>query len=134
MTRHPPDPLQQSASPPASKQGASELTKHTSPLFDAPPAHHNAPPGTSDVAAQRAATSATRDRARILRLICTSGALGMTDDEGQRELGIIAQTYTPRRGELVAAGLVVDSGKRRKTQRGRPAAVWVAVEFGERAP
>ena len=90
-----------------------------------PPARHNAPPGTSGVAADRIAGHAKDLRARVLAFIVGQGPHGATDDEGEAVLGIKPQTYTPRRGELVALGLVVDSGRRRNTASGRPAAVWV---------
>ena len=38
------------------------------------------------------------------------------------------QVETPRRWELVNAGLVRDSGMRRKTRSRRNAAVWIATE------
>lgn len=94
-----------------------------------PPARHNAPAGTSDVAADRIAGHAKDLRARVLAFIVEQGPHGATDDEGEAALGIKPQTYTPRRGELVALRLVVDSGRRRPTASGRPAAVWVLSEF-----
>ena len=90
-----------------------------------PPARHNAPAGTSRVAADRIAGHAKDLRARVLAFIVEQGPHGATDDEGETALRIKCQTYTPRRGELVALGLVVDSGRRRNTASGRPAAVWV---------
>lgn len=92
-----------------------------------PPARHNAPAGTSGVAADRIAGHAKALRARVLAFIVEQGPHGATDDEGEAVLGIKPQTYTPRRGELVALGLVVDSGRRRNTASGRPAAVWVTL-------
>src|SRR5262245_28322273 len=58
-----------------------------------PPARHNAPPGTSDVAASRIAghTAALRDRVRAF--IASRGPEGATDDEGEAALGIKPQTY-----------------------------------------
>ncbi|HRQ74261.1 MAG TPA: hypothetical protein PLU35_14660, partial [Phycisphaerales bacterium] len=91
-----------------------------------PPARHNAPAGTSGVAADRIAGHAKDLRARVLAFIVERGPHGATDDEGETALGIKCQTYTPRRGELVALGLVVDSGRRRNTASGRPAAAWIA--------
>lgn len=90
-----------------------------------PPARHNAPAGTSSVAADRIADHAKDLRARVLAFIVSQGPHGATDDEGESALGIKPQTYTPRRGELVALRLVIDSGRRRNTASGRPAAVWV---------
>lgn len=92
------------------------------------PAHHNAPPGTSDAAARRIEAHASTTRSAIHDFIRDRGPHGATDDEGESMLGIKPQSYTPRRGELVALGLVVDSGQRRKTESGRPAAVWVTPE------
>lgn len=104
-----------------------ELVKQQSTRLSAP-AHHNAPPGTSDAAARYIEGRAPRDRCKIHGFIRDRGAFGATDDEGESALGIKPQSYTPRRGELVALRLVVDSGKRRKTESGRAAAVWVTPE------
>ena len=92
------------------------------------PAHHNAPPRTSDAAARRIEEHAPKDRRRIHDFIRDRGPHGATDDEGESALGIKPQTYTPRRGELVGLGSIVDSGQRRKTGSGRSAAVWVTLE------
>jgi hypothetical protein len=94
----------------------------------APPYRKNSPPGTSDRAALMIAQFTPTLRDRILATIRDRGPVGLTDDEGEAILSIIAQTYTPRRGELVRAGKVRDSGERRPTSSGRPAAVWVSVE------
>ena len=99
-----------------------------------PPAHHNAPPGTSGVAAGRIAGHAKDLRARVLAYIVGQGPHGSTDDEGEAVLGIKPQTYTPRRGELVKLGQIVDSGRRRNTASGRPAAVWIASTSATSAP
>lgn len=62
------------------------------------------------------------------------GSHGASADEGEAVLGFKPQTYTPRRGELVALGLVVDSGRRPNTASGRPAAVWVTANHVPPAP
>lgn len=95
------------------------------------PAHHNAPPFTSDVAARMIAGHAAAQRAAVLRVIVEAGALGATDAEIEAATGIRAQSVSPRRGELVKLGLVEDSGTRRPTPRGRPAAVWIARTLAE---
>lgn len=92
-----------------------------------PPAHHNAPRGTSDVAARRIRGVVPRLLDRVLTFLASCGEEGATDDEGEAALKMKPQTYTPRRGELVRAGLVVDTGRRRKTASGRPAAVWIVT-------
>ena len=99
-----------------------------------PPARRNAPAGTSSVAADRIAGHAKDLRARVLAFIVEQGPHGAIDDEGEAVLGIKPQTYTPRRGELVALGLVVDSGRRRNTASGRPAAVWVTPNHAPHSP
>jgi len=91
-----------------------------------PPARHNAPAGTSKVAADRIAGHTAKQRADVLAVIVKAGALGATDAEVELATGIRAQSISPRRGELRTLGLIVDSGRRRPTPRGRPAAVWVA--------
>lgn len=91
-----------------------------------PPAHRNAPAGTSEEAAVRIAGHAARQRADVLAVIVKAGAFGATDAEIEIATGIRAQSVSPRRGELRELGLIVDSGKRRPTPRGRPAAIWIA--------
>lgn len=98
-----------------------------------PPAHHNAPPGTSDVAARRITHAAPTLRDWVLRAIREAGPDGLTDDEGEALTGIIPQTYTPRRGELAKQGLIVATDRRRPTRSGRPACVWVASEHAQPA-
>jgi hypothetical protein len=95
-----------------------------------PPARRNAPQGTSDTAARCISACAGTLRSKVLGWIISRGEHGGTDDEGEAALGIRCQTWTPRRRELVQLGLVVDSGRRRPTASGRPAAVWVAVPVG----
>lgn len=107
---------------------------HRTRLPMTPPARLEAPAGTSGVAADCIAGHAKDLRARVLALIVEQGPHGATDDEGETVLGIKCQTYTPLRFELVALGLVVDSGRRRNTASGRPAAVWVAATFARAGP
>jgi hypothetical protein len=77
------------------------------------------------VAAGRIAGYAAKQRTDVLAVIAKAGAYGATDAEIELVAGIRAQSVSPRRGELRALGLIVDSGRRRLTPRGRPAAVWV---------
>jgi hypothetical protein len=93
-----------------------------------PPAHHNAPKGTSELAAASVVKSVPELRRRVLDAIASAGAAGLTDEQGEVITGIRHQTYTPRRLELQRQGLIRDSGERRKTASGRNAAVWVATE------
>ena len=98
-----------------------------------PPAHTNAPAGTSEAAARSMARPAPPQRERVLDLIRRAGPRGVTDAEGERALGMRTASYTARRNELVGRGVVVDSGRRRRTESGRSAAVWVAVKHAPRA-
>jgi hypothetical protein len=99
-----------------------------------PPARRNAPRGTSGVAAKRIAGYAAKQRAEVLAVIVKAGAYGATDAEIEAVTGIRAQSVSPRRGELRTFGAIVDSGGRRLTPRGRPAAVWVAAAFATPCP
>ena len=130
----PPDPGDDAA-PLAGGASVNKPTGHRENTAQdvAPPASRNAPPGTSDVAAARIASHTAELRDRILRFVTSRGVHGATDDEGETTLGIMAQTYTPRRGELVRQGLLVDSRERRPTRSGRPATVWVTPEHASQA-
>jgi hypothetical protein len=131
----PPDP-KNDAAPSGNGASANRSSNAHNPtrLPLTPPAHHNAPAGTSGVAADRIAGYAAKQRADVLAVIVKAGAFGATDADIEAATGIRAQSVSPRRGELRALGLVVDSGRRRPTPRGRPAAVWVAATFATAAP
>jgi hypothetical protein len=130
---HPPA-ASPTSSVPESAKTASTPIRSTKAIRLMPPARRNAPKGTSDKAAERIAGNAWIPRDRILAFIAEQVAHGATDDEGETALGIKPQTYTPRRGELVGLGLVVDSGRRRPTSSGRPAAVWVTRNLAPHTP
>lgn len=80
---------------------------------------------TSIAAAQVILPKAGTLRRMVYDLIVLRGNAGATDDELQR-WGLDPSTERPRRCELVEAGLVEDSGHRRKTRSGRLAVVWRA--------
>jgi len=84
-------------------------------------------PETSNEAAASVLPFAPTLQLRVLDHLRACGAHGATDDEGELALGLKPQTYTPRRGELVKLGLVIDTGARRRTASGYRAAVWCAV-------
>lgn len=79
---------------------------------------------TSEAAADSVAGETGSKRREILGLI-REAPNGMTDDEAEERTGWRHQTVSARRRELVLLGLVVDSGRRRKTRSGRAATVWV---------
>ena len=66
-------------------------------------------------------------RRRVLIYIEKRGAQGSTDEEGIKATGFNRNTYPPRRTELFHRGLVADSGRRRKTDSGKFAIVWVCA-------
>ena len=108
-----------------SNTGESQFTQISARMV--PPSPANAPRGTSDAAARSMVGVAPTVRLRVYNFLLECGEHGATDEEGEDALGIRPQSYTPRRGELVTLGAVRDSGRRRRTQSGRSAAVWVAV-------
>ena len=67
-------------------------------------------------------------RARVLDALREVGDDGATDYELWAVHGVGARPHVPgsRRGELIADGWpIIDSGRRRKTDTGMPAIVWV---------
>jgi hypothetical protein len=85
---------------------------------------------TSVEAAGAAATTRAQMKALVYRILAEDC---MTDQEllyAIRALGIPAAYSSPgkRRGDLVAEGLVIDSGDRRPNDNGRNMIVWCAVE------
>ncbi len=114
----------------ASVNNANYQPKHTR-LSLTPPSSRNAPPGTSEVSAERIAPKASALRLQVLAVIVAAGPTGLTDDEGERLSAIKVQTYTPRRGELAKAGFIERSDRKRLTLSGCPAAVWVATDAGK---
>jgi hypothetical protein len=94
-------------------------------LFDDPPAQSHS--DTSVAAAQAIKPNANRLRMLVLEAIRAAGADGLTDEEGIAATQLSPSTYRPRRIESVQAGLVVDSGRTRKTASGRSAVVWFST-------
>ena len=66
-------------------------------------------------------------RKRVYIRLRLAGAYGCTDEQIQQAEKMDPSTERPRRVELVNAGLVRDSGKRRPTCSGRTAVVWIAT-------
>ncbi len=84
-------------------------------------------PDTAKVAARRA--NITKGQKIVLDFLkmrdrVTITSPGATDEEMQLGIPMNPSTQRPRRIELVEAGLVEDSGERRKTRGGRSAIVW----------
>lgn len=70
-------------------------------------------------------------RERVLRLIHLAGEWGVTDEEGMERLRMAANTYRPRRNELLNDGWVSESAMRRRTHSGTWAVAWVLSEQAE---
>ena len=92
------------------------------PLPEVPPYQRHSP--TSRASALRVAPGVSTLRLQVLTFIRESGTMGATDDEMQVTLSMDPSTQRPRRVELVRAGWVIDSGRKRATRSGRAAVVW----------
>lgn len=68
-----------------------------------------------------------RLRVQAYKLLKRYPKRGLTDDEGGALMGADRLTFGRRRQELVAEGLVKDSGVRRPGPSGRNAIVWVVA-------
>lgn len=88
------------------------------------PAPHNGTPTSRAAAEAVTPESAGSQRARILEVLALYPG-GLTDEQISETAGICDNATRPRRGELVAAGKVKDSGTTRLTIRNRKAVVWV---------
>ncbi len=80
---------------------------------------------TSEAAAESIRERAPLLRQRVLNHIAAQPE-GATCDEVEVATGLPHQTASARINELHRAGLIVDSGERRRTRSGRTAKVWTA--------
>ena len=87
---------------------------------------------TSKAAADSITPVSGRLRQAVFAHVQASGRYGCTDDEIEVALGLIHQTVSARRRELVQSLHVVDSETRRRTRSGRTATVWVLRGYMER--
>ena len=83
---------------------------------------------TSKAAAESVKGTASSVRKQILAILNERGTLGATDYEIEQTLGLIHQTASARRRELVLKGEVIKTPTRRKTGTGRTATVWISRE------
>jgi hypothetical protein len=96
-------------------------------LFDPAPGQWHLFGSDTEAEAALSVTAVTgRLRKRALELLRYHDATGLTDDEGGALMGGDRLTFGRRRNELAKAGLVYDSGDRRRTPTGRKATVWKA--------
>jgi len=92
---------------------------------DCPPCQHGSP--TSVAAAEAIRPHLGAAQKVVLDFIRSKGEHGATDEEIADGLCMSPSTSRPRRIELVAKGLVADSGKTRETKALRHAVVWVVT-------
>ena len=71
-----------------------------------------------------------RDQVALLAWLAECGEHGATDDEIKARFGWDGDYERPRRWTLGKKGLVIASGKTRKTEDGFPAIVWVEMKIG----
>lgn len=84
---------------------------------------------TSIEAAESIQSSKAAMQEEVLSFLRGMGREGATDEQMQLGIPMAQNTQRPRRVELMQDGRVVYANKRRGTQSGRSAKVWVAKEF-----
>lgn len=84
---------------------------------------------TSREAAESIALATPNLRARVLKFVQERGYYGATEEEIDAALEMRGNTCRPRIWELMRAGEVVDSGRRRMTLSNRKARVVVVPEW-----
>jgi hypothetical protein len=91
-------------------------------------------PDTSVAAAKSMDRQCTgKQHLRLLDVLDAAYPGGLTDEQLQDRAEVSASSQRPRRGELVAAGLVADTGRTRPTRSGRAAVVWAITPKGREA-
>jgi hypothetical protein len=99
-------------------------THHEPTLFPLPPTYRDNDPDTSQEAGEMIPAVRVTDRERAL-LAHRAHPDGLTDFELAELMGRQQTSAGKRRGELVAQGLICDSGRRRPAPSGAKAIVWV---------
>ena len=85
-------------------------------------------PDTSHLAAaQQTPSKKATNQTRALEALKLAGTAGLNDFELARQTGIKQTSIGVRRGELVKAGLVNNSGHKRPSDTGSPSIVWVVA-------
>lgn len=91
------------------------------------PGHHGR--DTEVEAAKAQLDSLCKSRREVYELVRSRGARGLTYFEAQEILRPSAQQ---RLSDLARMGVVIDSGERRPSPRGRACVVWVVQDYAER--
>lgn len=94
------------------------------PSAEIPAPHHRTGTDTEQEAARLMTPRAGTLREEALRAFTDALDTGLTDRELARVTGRYLYSIAPRRVELTRQGWLVDSGQRRRTDRGSRAVVW----------
>lgn len=86
-------------------------------------------PSTSHCAAKRIAGNLGELQRKVLDALRAAGDVGLTDYELEERCGSHGSTFRTRRAELVEAGMVVDSGRKRSIM-GSNRIVWIIKDGG----
>lgn len=96
--------------------------------------HRHGQPATARQAAESNAPRSGTQRGKVLLLLARAGDHGATDYELAEAAGIIRPHVAgTRRKELQQQGFVVETERRRNTDTGSPAVVWVITPDGVEA-
>ena len=71
-------------------------------------------------------------RQQVYDFLIARGREGATDEEMQQAIPMNPNTQRPRRRELEQALMILDSGRKRKTESGSNAVVWVVKDHVQR--
>lgn len=91
----------------------------------------NTDPATSHIAAQGGRKSRGTQRIKVYNYFGECKGQGSTDYEMKLVLHFTESSARKRRQELRDDGLIIDSGRRRPTNTGYPAIVWVLAEYAD---
>ena len=97
-------------------------------LFEQQSPARRTDPETAHEAAAANQPERSKQRHDVLGYLRGMGFYGATDCQISQALGILRTSAGKRRHELVALGLVENSGQRRETDTGSTAIVWRARE------
>lgn len=94
-----------------------------------PPAVPTRGPLTSHLAAHQAPAYRSKLKREVYAYLVERGVIGATDDEiWQAMPHALLGSVTKRRGEIVADGLVINTGQLRRNRRNSWSIVWAAAE------
>ena len=93
------------------------------------PGFYTQAPDTSRQPADSIAHIANSIRAKVLATVTEAASTGVIGDEVAARLELHVTQVRSRLSELLAAGKIADSGRRRVGASGRRGAVWVLAEY-----